>query len=118
MTKAEVVSLVENSVSSILSKDDVLRLLASIEAEKPAAEKFSEKFRDDMKDAIDKRIENFEKSYVVDADSCEFEINNGNEISLSDFSLDSRYIFGEIWDELRYFLNNYEKETEDEETEE
>jgi hypothetical protein len=118
MLKEVVVSLVENSVSSIFSKDDVLKLLAFIEAEKPAAaeKKFSQKFRDDLNNAISQRVDNLCAKDMVEDSSFEFEVY-GNELSVTDFDVDSSYITNEIWDEVVDFLDNYEEEESATETE-
>lgn len=116
MQKAEVLNLVMSSVSSIFSKDDVVTLINSIEAEKTEAKKYSEKFMDDLKDAIDQRVDNLNDGDIVDDSEFEFELN-GNEISVCEYGVDKQYIFNEIWDEVVDFLDNYEEEIETEVTE-
>jgi hypothetical protein len=123
MLKAEVLESVQKSVSSIFSKEDVVMLINSIEAEKTAStKKFSDKFKDDLNNAIDQRIDNLNDGDIIDSGSFEFDINNGNEISVCEYGVDKRYILDEIWDEVVDFLDNYEEEEsateETEETEE
>jgi len=77
MKKELVLQLVENSASSIFSKEDVIKLINSVE------EGSSRKITtDDINRAIDNVIgwiENNERS-VIDLDSAEFELTYNNQI--------------------------------------
>jgi len=77
MKKEFVLQLVENSASSIFSREDVIKLINSIE------EGSSRKITvDDIERAIDRTIswiENNERE-VVDLDSAEFELTYNNQI--------------------------------------
>ena len=77
MTKEVVLQSVQNSVSSIFTKEDVIKLINSVE------EGSSRKITvDDIERAIDRTIswiENNERE-VVDLDSAEFEISYSNQL--------------------------------------
>ena len=77
MKKEFVLQLVENSASSIFSREDVIKLINSVE------EGSSRKITvDDIERAIDRTIswiENNERE-VVDLDSAEFELTYNNQI--------------------------------------
>ena len=118
MTQNEVKSLVENSASSIFSKDDVLRLIASIEVEKAVKEySITENFKEYLKNGIEQAVYDLNDTDSVDANSFEFSLC-GNEIEVSDYSLDKDYIEGEIWDYVLAYLNEYQETDETEEAEE
>jgi hypothetical protein len=77
MKKEFVLQLVENSASSIFSREDVIKLINSIEA--GSSRKITV---DDIERAIDRTIswiENNERE-VVDLDSAEFELTYNNQI--------------------------------------
>ena len=77
MKKEFVLQLVENSASSIFSREDVIKLINSVEA--GSSRKITV---DDIERAIDRTIswiENNERE-VVDLDSAEFELTYNNQI--------------------------------------
>jgi hypothetical protein len=77
MKKELVLQSVENSVSSIFTKEDVIKLINSVEA--GSSRKITV---DDIERAIDQTIswiENNERD-VVDLDSAEFEISYNNQL--------------------------------------
>jgi hypothetical protein len=80
MKKELVLQSVQNSVSSIFSKEDVIKLINSVEA--GSSRKITV---DDIERAIDRTIswiENNERE-VVDLDSAEFEISYNNQLELT-----------------------------------
>ena len=83
MTKEFVLQLVENSASSIFSREDVIKLINSVEGGGRVISV------DDIERAIDKVIswaENNE-SDVVDFDSVEFELGYNNRIEVTNAPL-------------------------------
>lgn len=109
MKKVNVLESVQNSVSSIFSKEDVINLISSIE------EGSSRKVTtEDIQRAIDQTIswiENNERE-VLDLDSAEFEISYSNQLECTNVPINV--------DEIREALeNNFmdfgEAEEEDEE---
>jgi len=85
MKKELVLQSVQNSVSSIFSKEDVINLINSIEA--GSSRKITV---DDIERAIDRTIswiENNERE-VVDLDSAEFELTYNNQIECTNVPID------------------------------
>jgi hypothetical protein len=84
MKKEFVLQLVENSASSIFSREDVIKLINSIEGGGRVISV------DDIERAIDKVIswiENNERD-VVDLDSAEFELTYNNQIECTGVTID------------------------------
>ena len=79
ITKENVISAVQNSVSSIFSKEDVINLINSIEGGGRVISV------DDIERAIDKVISwaDNNESDVVDFDSVEFELSYNNRIEVT-----------------------------------
>ena len=120
MNQNQVAQLVENSEISIFSKDDVLKLISLISDEKVESVKegkyiITQKFKDYLKNGIEQAVYDLSDSDSVEDSSFEFELC-GNEISVSDFSLDKHYVENEIWDSVSAYLDAY-VETEDDKTE-
>ena len=85
MKKELVLQSVQNSVSSIFSKEDVINLINSVEA--GSSRKITV---DDIERAIDRTIswiENNERE-VVDLDSAEFELTYNNQIECTNVPID------------------------------
>ena len=106
-SKVNVISSVQNSVSSIFSKEDVINLINSIE------ETSSRKITTvDIERAIDRTIswiENNERD-VLDLDNAEFEISYNNQLECTSVGINTREIrealennfmdFGEVEEEV------------------
>ena len=85
MKKEFVLQLVENSASSIFSREDVIKLINSVE--EGSGRKITV---DDIERAIDRTIswiENNERE-VVDLDSAEFELTYNNQIECTNVPID------------------------------
>ena len=94
MTKEFVLQLVENSASSIFSREDVIKLINSVEG---GGRKISV---NDIERAIDQTISWIENNSrdVVDCENAEFEIEWGNKIVCNDVPINV--------DEIREALEN------------
>lgn len=117
----EAVASVENAFPSIYTKDDVIKLLNSIElepSEQVANGLTNEQIEDLCRRIVDQVKENAENldSDIVDKDSAEFELY-GNEISVSSVDIDTREIAREvvngIGDTIEEFFEELNKEAED-----
>jgi hypothetical protein len=89
MKKELVLQSVENSVSSIFSKEDVINLINSVEA--GSSRKIT---TEDIERAIDKTIswiENNERE-VLDLDNAEFEISYNNQLECTSVGINTREI--------------------------
>ena len=86
-TKQNVIDQVQNSVSSIFSKEDVLNLINSIQADRVITTR-------DIERAIDNVVSNFEMNNqdVVDTDNVEFNISYTNQIEVDNVGLNLDYI--------------------------
>ena len=94
MTKELVLQSVQNSVSSIFTKEDVIKLINSVEG---SSRKVT---TDDIQRAIDQTIcwiENNSRD-VIDLENAEFEIEWGNKIACTDVPINV--------DEIREALEN------------
>jgi len=94
MTKELVLQSVQNSVSSIFTKEDVIKLINSVEG---SSRKVT---TDDIQRAIDQTIYWIENNSrdVVDLENAEFEIEWGNKIVCNDVPINT--------DEIREALEN------------
>jgi maltodextrin utilization protein YvdJ len=88
-TKQNVIDQVQNSVSSIFTKEDVLAIINSITEEKSRVVSVV-----DITRAIDRVVENFEMNAkdVVDCDNAEFGISYNNQLQLDNIDLNSDYV--------------------------
>jgi hypothetical protein len=94
----EAVALVETSFPSIFSKEDVLKLLSSIQAQ-PTSEDFAEELMDRITAKVNNRFDRFNISdKFVDYDSAEFEIDYNNKLTLTNVDIDT--------DEIRDAVND------------
>ena len=86
-TKQNVIDQVHNSVSYIFSKEDVLNLINSIQADRVITTR-------DIERAIDSVVSNFELNTldVVDSDNVEFSISYNNQIQVDNVGLNVDYI--------------------------
>jgi hypothetical protein len=105
MKKELVLQSVQNSVSSIFSKEDVINLINSVE------EGSSRKITtDDIERAIDRTISWIENNSdrIIDEDSAEFELDYNNRITLSHVSLDVEEIREALENNFSDFANEEE----------
>jgi hypothetical protein len=84
MKKEFVLQLVENSASSIFSREDVIKLINSVEGGGRVISV------DDIQRAIDQTIYWIENNsdHLIDEDSAEFELDYNNRITLSNVNID------------------------------
>lgn len=88
MTKELVLQSVQNSVSSIFTKEDVIKLINSVEG---SSRKVT---TDDIQRAIDQTIDWIENNSnrLIDEDSAEFELDYNNRVSLTNVNIDTEEI--------------------------
>lgn len=88
MTKELVLQSVQNSVSSIFTKEDVIKLINSVEG---SSRKVT---TDDIQRAIDQTICWIENNSdrLIDEDSAEFELDYNNRVSLINVNIDTEEI--------------------------
>jgi len=119
MKKDLVLHSVKHSVSSIFTKDDVLKLIESIEQEQQTNQVYDLiKKLQDLQENISYKFQNLNSDEVVDYDSVEFSIGYNNRIEVEDVSLNVDNLtdividsFSCLIDELRELeLNEVEEE--------
>jgi len=97
MKKLEVIKQVQECVSSVFSKEDVIKLINKIEGG------LNEDLALEIKKQISTLIMNIDERKLIDFDSAEFEINYNNTIELSNVDID----LGCIKDTIEEVLMEY-----------
>ena len=109
-SKVNVISSVQNSVSSIFSKEDVINLINSIE--ESSSKKISIDEINDVIDDVIHWIENNERD-VLDLDNAEFEISYNNQLECTSVGINTNEIRDVLIDKFSGFA---QEEDEDEQT--
>ena len=108
----EAVASVQNAFPSIYTKDDVIKLLESIEI--TSAPGFSQetigKLIDAVTDATTRTIDRMDHSEVVDNDSAEFSIGYNNRIELDSVDVDTSAISDEVETAVQDAINEFFEE--------
>ncbi len=86
MKKVNVLESVQNSVSSIFSKEDVIALINSIDESNFDVKLISRKLQD-LQSTISYEFQNLNSDEVVDYDSVEFSIGYQNRIEVEDMNI-------------------------------
>lgn len=104
MTKSEVISNVNKSLSSIYSKDDVLKMLNEL-SDNNSIDK--EKLLDKIRDAVENAVDNLDKDDIIDEDSCSFEIKNNNEVTLENVDIETKKIISNIMIDVESAIDEF-----------
>ena len=86
MKKLEVIKQVQECVSSVFSKEDVIKLINKIEGG------LSEDLALEIKKQISTLIMNIDERKLIDLDSAEFELSYNNTIELNNVNIDLEII--------------------------
>ena len=121
MKKENVLQSVQNSVSSIFTKDDVINLINSIEQEQQTNHVYEMiKKLQDLQERLTYNLQNLSSDEVVDYDSVEFSISYNNRIEVDGMNINVDNLteivegsIGELIEELRDEELNREVENED-----
>jgi hypothetical protein len=98
----EAVTLVETSFPSIFSKEDVLKLLSSIQAQPILPEGFAEGLVDKIAAKVNNGFDRYNSTYkFIDYDSAEFEIDYNNKLTLTNVDIDTDAICDKVNDAVR-----------------
>jgi hypothetical protein len=100
MKKLETIKLVQECVSSVFSKEDVIKLINGIDSY------FNEETVINIKDQIIKKINSIDD--LIDHDSAEFELDYNNTIKLSSVNVDENVIENVIEEVLMDFVEETE----------
>lgn len=100
-TVSETITLVYDAPTSIFSKEDVLKLLQSIDTENTGRE-FTEAMSEDLIDFVTGAVGYISASDVIDSEDAMFILQDGNVIKLDESSLelDTDYINDSICDAI------------------
>lgn len=104
-TASEVIDIVNDSPASMFTKSDVIALIKSIKENDTTAIQFKEEMIDDLIEYLNSDIYSLEAADVLDADTAEFEIIDGNTIVLKDVEVDNTFISDTIEDALRQWFD-------------
>jgi hypothetical protein len=91
-TVNQTIELVNNSPASLFSKDDVVKLLTSLET---TAAPITSEMIDRLMDLIEDGIRNVDPEDMIDKSTAEFSLD-GNQIELDGVDVDTSYIVDEV----------------------
>ena len=115
MKKHEMIEQIQNnSLGSIYSKEDVIRLMEQIEAE-PAEIKINPKMVTILTNKITEHLENMDASDLVDFGSAEFNISYSNQLELDSINIS---VSIDEHDVMGFIKEAFKAESEDNDTEE
>ena len=101
----EMIDGVRNSISTIFSKEDVLNILNRIEKGSEGNE-FTEEQMEELIDHVRSGLQYVDTDDMVDYDSAEFEIGDGNVIELKDINIDTNSIEDEVEESIRQWFDD------------
>lgn len=94
------INLIENGVSSIFSKQDVLDLLRAIDASENSNNMDIRELASKVADIVSHRAD----IDILDEDSVEFGIENGNEVVLEHADIDTDYLHDLLVEAIEYAI--------------
>ena len=106
---AVAVDMVKTSAASIFTKEDVLKLLSEIEVNEPGKTEFTEDQREDLMDFVRGQMEYISADDILDLDSVEFHLEDGNRISLDQNSVevDMSYVIDCAHEAIGEWIDRY-----------
>jgi hypothetical protein len=119
MTKETLVAQLEaaKGLTSVVSIDNVIALIQSIEDPAPVVIPARREFNADLIERIADEIENaldYNSGELVDKDSAEFSLNYDNRVELDRVEVDVREIMDHVKAKLDLILEAFEAEEQDE----
>ena len=111
MKKNELVAQLEaaKALTSVVSIDNVIELILSLEEEKKGFSLKGAQF-EMLMDKIQEAVGNIDRRDLVDKSSAEFELDWNNTITLNDVDIDTDYIYNTIREELEELVEEEEEE--------
>ena len=111
MKKNELVAQLEaaKALTSVVSIDNVIELVLSLEEEKKGFSLKGAQF-EMLMDKIQQAVGNIDRRDLVDKSSAEFELDWNNTITLNDVDIDTDYIYNTIREELEELVEEEEEE--------
>ena len=113
MKKNELVAQLEaaKALTSVVSIDNVIELILSLEEEKKGFSLKGAQF-EMLMDKIQQAVDNMDRRELVDRESAEFELDWNNVVSLSEVGVDFDYVYNSIREELEELIEEEEEEAE------
>ena len=112
MTKLQTVELLQKQLPGFYSVDQVIEMINKIEDAETSSGSFTEEQIDDLIDSLSDKVENrlnrMNGDDFVDYYSAEFEMN-GNEVSVTDISVDTNNIVSEVKDVVEDVIREFFK---------
>ena len=104
ITLNEAIDGIRNSISTIFSKDDVLNLLNRIEV-KVTEPEFTEHEMEELIDHVRSGLAYLDSTDIVDKDTAQFGIEDGNILVVTDIEVDTNYIEDEVEESIRQWFD-------------
>ncbi len=104
ITLNEAIDGIRNSISTIFSKDDVLNLLNRIEV-KVTEPEFTEHEMEELIEHVRSGLAYLDSTDVVDTDTAQFGIEDGNILVVTDIEVDTNYIEDEVEASIRQWFD-------------
>ena len=101
----EMIDGVKNSISSVFTKSDVLDILNRIEV-KVTEPEFTEHEMEELIDHVRNTLGYISSDDIIDKDTAEFTIGDGNVLSLEDIEVDTNYIEDEVEESIRQWFDH------------
>jgi len=117
ITKENAIASVQNSVSSIFSKEDVLFLINSIQEEQSTPKITFDQLRDLTRSIVNSIEEEAQRDNIVCYEDVEFELNYDRRIEVTDVPINFDAIRDCVEESLTEFFSPEEEEDEEGEEE-
>jgi hypothetical protein len=116
----EAVASVQNAFPSIYTKDDVVKLLTSIEIDETP--KSGSRLTDvqikqliaDVAECIENNASNIDSSEVIDKSSAEFSISYSNQVEIDSIDIDTDSIYSTVVDGVGDVIESFFEKLEEE----
>ena len=102
----QAVASVQNAFPSIYTKDDVIKLLESIQIQESSEEKLNE-ISESIYDIVEKKMRNADTRDIIDYDSAEFNISYNNTLELDNVEISSDTIAEMVSNEIKEYLTEF-----------
>lgn len=109
MKKSEALEQVQNCVSSIFTKDDVIKIISSISESEKKLPFNIEEFKEKLEGVSDSIMNNIELDEIVEPDEVEFEISYNRRIEVTDVPVKFSVIRQCIDDALESFIETIDE---------
>ena len=100
----EMIDGVKNSISSVFTKSDVLDILNRIEV-KVTEPEFTEHEMEELIDHVRGGLAYLDSTDIVDKDTAQFGIEDGNTLVVTDIEVDTNYIEDEVEESIRQWFD-------------